>query len=70
LSSLKPEHRLLSVDLSRTVSLDSDGVGALIAVYKRLRERGGGVRLLAPLPFVREMLQLLRLDRLFEIIAD
>lgn len=70
LSSLKPEHQVVSVDLSRTVSVDSDGVGALISIHKRVRERGGSLRLMQPLPFVREMLQLLRLDRLFEIIAD
>jgi len=67
LTTLRPEHTTVSVDLSRAVSLDSEGLGALISVYKRLRERNGTLRLVRPLPLVREMIQLLHFERLFEV---
>lgn len=67
LTTLKPEHTTVSVDLSRTISLDSEGLGALISIYKRVRERNGTLRLVHPQPFVREMIQLLHLERLFEL---
>jgi anti-sigma B factor antagonist len=59
---------VVEVDLSGTQTMDSEGVGALIAVHKRLRERSGTVRLRHPTPFVAQLLQLLKLDRILEIV--
>jgi len=66
--ALLPEHRFVEVDLSRSRSLDSDGIGALISVHKAICDRGGRVRLFRPEPLVAELFKILKLDHLFEII--
>jgi anti-anti-sigma factor len=68
-ATLADHHRVVEVDLSQTRTMDSEGVGALISVYKRLRERDGVLRLKQPTAFVSQLLQLLRLDRVLEIVA-
>jgi len=57
----------VEIDLSQTVFLDSCGLGALVALRKTLGERGGVVRLLNPTPSARQILELTRLHRIFEI---
>ena len=67
-ATLADHHRVVEVDLSEARTMDSEGVGALIAVHKRMRERDGTVRLRQPTPFVAQLLQLLKLDRVLEIV--
>jgi anti-sigma B factor antagonist len=67
-ATLGDHHRILEVDFSHVKTLDSEGVGALISVHKRMRERDGILRLLKPTPFVAQMLQLLRLDQVLEVV--
>lgn len=66
-ATLAEDQRVVELDLSSTQAMDSEGVGALIAVHKRMRERSGTLRLLKPTPLVEQLLQLLRLDRILEI---
>ena len=65
---LKSEHRFVEVDLSAVKSIDSDGIGELMSVYKRMREREGNVRLLNPTPFVRRLFEILKLDGVLELV--
>jgi len=67
-ATLTEQQRIVEVDFSETQTMDSEGVGALISVHKRLRERSGTLRLRRPTPFVAQLLQLLRLDRILEIV--
>jgi anti-anti-sigma factor len=67
-ATLGGHHRVLEVDFSQVRALDSEGVGALISVHKRMRERDGVVRVFKPTPFVAQMIQLLRLDRVLEVV--
>jgi anti-sigma B factor antagonist len=64
-ASLKPEHRVVEVDLSHASFVDSEGLGALISAHKAMAERGGIVRIKGALPMVRELLRLTRLNELF-----
>ena len=57
----------LDLDLSALTFLDSSGLGTLVSLHKTLRSRNGTVRLLKPAPNVRQILELTRLDRVFEI---
>jgi anti-sigma B factor antagonist len=66
-ATLTQQHQRVEVDLAAVTVIDSDGVGAIIAVHKTIRERGGGVRLLNPQPQILQLVQLLRLDRILEI---
>lgn len=68
-ATLKPEHQIVEVDLSRASFVDSEGLGALISAHKAVVGRGGLVRLLGARPAVRELFRLTRLDQLFEFAA-
>ena len=57
----------LDLDLSALPFLDSSGLGTLVSLNKTLRSRNGTVRLLQPAPNVRQVLELTRLHRVFEI---
>jgi anti-sigma B factor antagonist len=66
-AALSDEQRNIEVDLSQTTFVDSAGLGALIALHKTACSRDGAVRLLCPQPQVRQLLELTRMHRLFEI---
>ena len=66
-AAIRPEHTLLEIDLSQVGFLDSSGLGVLISLHKTLRAQKGTVRLLQPAPPVRQILELTRLHRVFEI---
>ncbi len=60
----------VSIDLTQTVEIDASGLGVLVLLQKRARERGLRTRLLHPSRTVAEMLHLTRLDTLFEFVSD
>ena len=68
--SLPPTCVLLDLELSRLVSVDSSGLGSLIALHRTLRLRGGTVRLIRPTASLVQILELTRLHRLFEIVRQ
>jgi len=59
----------VELDFGRVEFIDSSGVGALLAIYKRLGGEGGAVRLTNVAPAVQSVIELLRLHRIFEISA-
>ena len=67
--ALEPRHRTLNLDLSTITFLDSSGLGALIALNKTLLASGGRVQLLNPSTVARQILELTRLHRVFEIVT-
>ena len=67
-AALSPGCVCLDMDLSGVTFLDSSGLGALISLNKTLRLRRGVLRILKPAPNVRQLLELTRLDHIFEII--
>jgi anti-sigma B factor antagonist len=70
-SVLHAGRRRFVLDLRETVTLDSMAIGELVACLKRVRERGGDVRLVvAPEGIVHEMLQITHLDHVFQIFGD
>lgn len=68
-AALTNGQRNVEVDLSETVFVDSSGLGALVTLYKLASRRSGKVTLLHPQPPVRQMLELTRLDRVFEVVS-
>lgn len=60
-------HRVIEVDLSQTRAMDCGGLGALIALRNVTGERRGKVCLLNLTPPVERLLNLLHVERLFEI---
>ncbi len=59
--------RSLDVDLSELDFIESCGLGGLIAAYVRCRRRGIDMRLIAPLPQIRKILAITRLDQVLPI---
>ena len=57
----------LVLDLSRVMFIDSTGLGALVSVLKRAREKGGHVTLLNPNREIDRVLQITGLDRVFRV---
>ena len=67
-ASLTDAHKIIEIDLSQTMFVDSCGLGALISLHKMACTRNGQVRLLNPTPPVQQILELTRMHRIFEII--
>lgn len=70
-ATFHPQLTAVEIDLSQTDSVDSQGLGALVALYRFVQRRcGAGVafRLLNPAPPARQLLELTRLHRLFEVV--
>ena len=60
-------YRQLLIDMAEVTYLDSSALGALVGSYKKLTERGGTLLLVSPSPLVQRVLQISRLDRLFNV---
>ena len=71
IDSIEEGRPRLVVDLSRGDLLDSAAIGELVACVKRAREYGGDLKLVVrPQGIVHELLQLMQLDRVFQIFGD
>lgn len=60
-------NRCVVLDLSRTQSMDSTALGALVQMLKALRAEGGELRLAAVGDAVSRVLSITRLDQVFSI---
>ncbi len=55
------------VDLSRTLFIDSAGLGALVSLLKKCNQHGKRLALAAPTAQIRQIIELTRLHRLLDI---
>ncbi len=69
-AAITDSHTTLDVDMSVVGFLDSSGLGALIALHKTMAGRNGVVRLLDPTPVARQVLELTRMHRIFEMTGN
>jgi anti-sigma B factor antagonist len=67
---LKEGRRQILLNLARVSYMDSAGIGELVACYKRSREKGGELKLLNPSGKVYDLLQLTKLEEIFETFRD
>lgn len=67
-ASMSAAQRFIEIDLSCTTFLDSNGLGALIALHKTTCARNGLVRLVNPTPPIQQLLELTRMHRIFEVV--
>jgi anti-anti-sigma factor len=67
-AAITPAHTALEIDMSTVTFLDSSGLGALIALHKTVRSQNGILRLVNPAPGARQIIELTRLHRVFEIV--
>ena len=59
--------RLLALDVSGLDFIDSFGIGAVVGALKRLRQRGGELELVCPVPRIRRVFEICDLDRILEM---
>jgi anti-sigma B factor antagonist len=67
LQELEKGERKFVIDFSRTGYIDSSGLGVLVSLSKKIRERGGELRLAALNEDLRTLFELTKLDTLFQI---
>jgi len=67
---LKTGTTKILLNLSKISYMDSAGIGELVACYKRSREKGGELKLLNPSGKVADLLQLTKLEEIFETFRD
>ncbi len=70
LDLLEKGYHHLVVNLRQTDYLDSTALGVLVGTLKRVRERGGDLRLVAPSPRIRRLFEITRLINVFPIDAS
>jgi len=70
LDLLTKGYHYIIVDLQHTDYLDSTALGMLVGTLKRVREKGGDLRLLAPSARIRRLLEITRLTLVFPINAS
>ncbi len=61
------KRRQVTLDLSALRLIDSSGVGAIVSLYKRLRQDGGTLKLQGLRDQPMAIFKLLRLDRVFSL---
>ena len=61
------EFRHIVLDVSETTRLDSNGMGLLVRFLSHTRNRGGDLRLAAPQPFLRTLLDVTKLSSIFRV---
>jgi anti-anti-sigma factor len=66
-AELLPRTRLLVLDLSQVEMIDGTGLGEFAALFTRAQTGGCIVKLAAPTPRVREVLELTRLASVFDV---
>ena len=60
-------HVKLVLDMHDVTYIDSAGLGYLISRYVRVQRRGGDIKLVQPTPRVAHVLEITRLERVFEL---
>ncbi len=63
---LQSDQKLILLNLRKVPYMDSSGIGEMVACYKAARDKNGTVKLLHPSEKVSDLLQITRLEEVFE----
>ena len=69
-SVLGEEVREVTVDFKDVPFIDSSGIGEILRLYKRMRERSGEVILVGPNKKLRTLFTMYRFDRFMKILEE
>ncbi len=67
---LQSDQKQILLNLQKVPYMDSSGIGEMVAGYKAARDKNGTVKLLNPSERVSDLLQITRLEEVFEIYQD
>jgi len=70
LAELDAGHTHLLMDLSGVSTMDSSGIGELVAAFTSVNNRGGKLKLLKLPPKITDILQITQLITVFEVFDD
>jgi len=60
----------LVIDLGNLEFVDSSGLGVLVGIYKRFKQRGRRVAVAGTQPYVARVMKIIKLDQVFESFPD
>ena len=64
---LENDQKHILLNLQHVPYLDSSGIGEMVACYKAAKKKNGSIKLLSPSARVRDLLQITKLEEVFEI---
>ncbi len=67
---LQSDQKQILLNLRKVPYMDSAGIGEMVACYKAARDKNGTVKLLNPSEKVSDLLQITRLEEVFETYRD
>ncbi len=67
---LQSDQKQILLNLRKVPYMDSAGIGEMVACYKAARDKNGTVKLLNPSEKVSDLLQITRLEKVFETYRD
>ena len=67
---LQSDQKQILLNLRKVPYIDSSGIGEMVACYKAARDKNGTVKLLNPSEKVSDLLQITRLEEVFETYRD
>ena len=70
LEQLQQGHKHILIDMSGVGTMDSSGIGELVAAYTSVNNRGGKLKLLNLPPKISDILQITQLITVFEVHDD
>ena len=70
LEQLEAGHKKILIDMSGVGTMDSSGIGELVAAYTSVNNRGGKLKLLKLPPKISDILQITQLITVFEVYDD
>lgn len=69
-SAIQDQVRVCIVDISDLRYINSSGIGVLITILTKFRNKGGEVYLMRPSETVRKLLVITKLNAIFQVIQD
>ena len=67
---LRSDQKQILLNLRKVPYMDSSGIGEMVACYKAARDKNGTVKLVNPSEKVSDLLQITRLEEVFETYCD
>ena len=70
LESVKAGDQNIVLNMKQLSYIDSSELGQLMSIHAAVKEAGGNLRLLSPSTQIRQLLNITRLETVFEVIDD
>jgi anti-sigma B factor antagonist len=69
-TAIQDEIRICTIDISKLRYINSSGIGVLITILTKFRNKGGEVYLMKPSETVQKLLVITKLNAIFQIVQN